>query len=100
MGHDITLAWRETRKAFGDCRNDGLAGLHGFLSMECRVDSSEHFAGIEWFLNEIDRTELHGSDRHRNVAVTRHDDDGKGYRLVAKIAQEGEAIFARHADVE
>ena len=42
--------------------------------MACRMALKQHVI-VEWLRQELDRSRLHGLDRHRHVAVARDEDD-------------------------
>jgi hypothetical protein len=60
------VAWSHLRRV----TKFSLAALYGV------PDGAQQHLVAEWLGQELDRSRLHGLDRHRHVAVARDEDDG------------------------
>src|SRR6266851_6574317 len=71
-----------------------LAALDGV------ADGAQQHVVAEWLHQELDSSRLHGLDRHRNVAVTRDEDDWHVHPIDSDALLQIETIEARKIDVK
>jgi len=77
-----------------------LAAIRAGISFNGLSDELENFViGIRLF-NEVGGTELHGSDRQPNIAVTGNHDHREPDAISFEPAQQGHAIHPRHLEVD
>src|SRR6267142_2615710 len=90
--HHLALARGQRSVTIDDGDRLLLTGALQPVAVDGSGHRVDHVLVAERLWQEIDRTGLHGSDRHRNVAVSRHQDYRQAYSEPDEFLLEVEAI--------
>src|SRR6267154_2919480 len=100
LTEDLPLSRRETRQLL-----DILLDEHGFLSagnvfLDCGGHSVQQGLVSHWLREEVDRPQLHGLNRHGNVAMSGEKNDWRCIALGGEMVLQFETVCTRHPHVE
>ena len=70
------------------------------ISLDGGYHRIKHFLMLEWLRQKIDRTPLHGANRHGNIAVSSHYDNGQTNTSFAQPSLELQSIHVGQPDVD
>src|SRR5262249_43942702 len=97
---DITLARSQRLEARPQSRQGCSCVAILRVTSQRILDSGQERLLLHWLSEEINSTSLHGAHAHRNVAVTREEDDRQRIVQRAESGLKVETAWTGHAHVE
>src|SRR5207253_10922456 len=70
------------------------------VSLDCRCYCIQHVLVAKWLGQEVDRSPFHGPNRHRDIAVPRHENDRDVGICLYQLGLKFQSTLSRQSDVE
>ena len=100
QGHHLPFPGGQGRETSMQAReHPGLIAADP-VAFDCRGDGIQHVLVAEWLGQEVDGSGLHRPDRHRDIPVTRHENDRNANIGLRQLGLKVEAAQPGQPDVE